>query len=444
MDGRALPQALEAERAVLGGLLLAPEQLAEVAELLGPEDWYREAHRVVWELLQELAEAGQARDLVGLVEALRRRGLEERAGGLSYVAALSDTIPATISLLHYAELVRDSALRRRLVLALGQLRERVLAGDEELPELLGAGEDLLRGLTDRAVTTDVRPLEAVMDDVYRRTRDLAAHPDRVTGTPTGYLELDRLMAGLQPTDLVVLAGRPAMGKSALAMSVAQNAAGRGHGVLVCSLEMGAEQLGQRAWSGEARVPLGRIRTGRLGDVDWHRLSDAHGTLAGLPLWIDDTPALTVAQIRGRARRLKARAPALAVIVVDYIQLMGADARLPREQQVSAASRGLKALAKELNVTVVGLSQLNRGVEQRADKRPLLSDLRESGAIEQDADVIMFVYRDEYYNKESADRNIAEVIVAKQRNGPTGTARLFFEGEFTRFENLDETAGGWTR
>jgi replicative DNA helicase len=297
-------------------------------------------------------------------------------------------------------------------------------------------ESTVFAVTQDTKSRDWAALSTVIDSEFLRIQKLSEHRQEVTGIATGYVDLDRQLAGLQPTDLVVLAARPSMGKTALAVNIAQNVALAGSGVGIFSLEMSREQLATRMLCAQARVNATNVRTGRLTrERDMPRLTRAAEELYQIPVFIDDTPAVSVTQIRSKARRLKARCPHLGVIVVDYIGLIHGDPRVSREQQVSASSRGLKALAKELQCTVLALSQLNRGVEQREDKRPRLADLRESGAIEQDADVILFIYRDEYYNPETADQGVAEVIVAKQRNGPTGFVKLAFVGEYTRFENL---------
>jgi len=442
-EGRALPQSLEAERAVLGGLMLDPERVLTTSELITPDDFYREAHKKLFQLMLDMTERGEPTEMVAVVERIVAASRADEYGGLAYVSSLPDAVPSTENLDYYAGLVRDRALRRRLILGAQQIADRVYSGDDELPELLDYAESTVFSVTQERSNQDWWSLGNVVDTEYARIKKLADLRGEVTGTPTGYTDLDRMLAGMQRSDLIILAARPAMGKTALALNFAQNAAHKDHAVGVFSLEMSRGQLATRLLCAEARVSMSKVRIGMLSrDHDWPRLNEAHERLSRLPLFIDDTPGLTATQVRSKARRLKAEHPNLALIIVDYIGLMGGDARLSREQQVSASSRGLKALAKELDITVVGLSQLNRGVEQRTDKRPLLSDLRESGAIEQDADIIMFIYRDEYYNKDSPDKNIAEVIVAKQRNGPTGTARLYFEGEFTRFENLDESHGGY--
>jgi len=442
-EARALPQSLEAERAVLGGLMLDPERLFCIAERLGPDDFYREAHRKLYRLMLDMVERHEPIEMTAVIERVYTSQRADEYGGLSYVSALPDSVPSTENLDYYAGVVADRAVRRRLIVGAQEIADRVYAGGDELPELLDFAETTVFGLTATRSQQDWTSLATVGDTEYpalKRRSDLRTD---VTGTPTGYRGLDRLLAGLQRQDLIILAARPSMGKTALALNIAQNAAARGHAVGVFSLEMSRGQLYTRLLCSEARVDMGKVRVGLLSrDHDWPRLNDAHETLTRLPLYIDDSPGLTASAIRGKARRLKAEHPELSVIVVDYIGLMGGDPRTPREQQVSASSRALKALARELDVTVIGLSQLNRGVEQRQDKRPLLSDLRESGALEQDADVILFIYRDEYYNRDSPDKNVAEVIVAKQRNGATGVVRLFFEGAFTRFENLDETHGAY--
>ncbi len=442
-EGRALPQSLEAERAVLGGLMLDPERVISMAELITPDDFYREAHKKLFRLMLDMAERGEPTEMVAVVERIVSAGKADEFGGLAYVSSLPDSVPSTENIEYYASVVRDRSLRRRLIVGAQEIANRVYTGEDELPELLDFAESTVFQVTQERTNQDWWSLGSVVDVEYTRIKKLADQRGEVTGTTTGYRDLDKMLAGMQRSDLIILAARPAMGKTALALNICQNAAHHGHAVGVFSLEMSRGQLATRLLCAEARVSMSKVRVGMLSrDQDWPRLNEAHESLSRLQIFIDDTPGLTATQVRSKARRLKAENPNLAVIVVDYIGLMGGDSKLSREQQVSASSRGLKALAKELDITVIGLSQLNRGVEQRTDKRPLLSDLRESGAIEQDADIIMFIYRDEYYNKESPDKNIAEVIVAKQRNGPTGTARLFFEGEFTRFENLDETHGGY--
>lgn len=433
--------ALDAERALLGGLLVAGQgAVSELAERVASADFARAAHARIWDQLLAMAERGEPVELTSLLDRLQGRQLLEECGGLIYVTQLGDDAPAAGSLIHYADTIRDRAQRRRLEATLRRIQEQLGDTSHELPELLAQAEEALLSAGERSASAEAVPLGHLTTDAYARIRAAQAAGAPSLGHPTGYIELDRLLGGLAPTDLVVLAARPAMGKTALAQSLAHGVAERGGAVLFFSLEMGRAQVADRALAGAAQVPLQRARRGQVSRDELGQLLEASERLHTLPIQVDDRAGLTVAQVRAASRRwarmLRQAGKRPAMIVVDYIGLMGAtDPRTPREQQVAASSRGLKALAKELEVAVLCLAQLNRGVEARTDKRPLLSDLRESGAIEQDADSILFIYRDEYYNKNSTDRGVAEVIVAKQRNGPTGTARLAFIGELTRFENL---------
>jgi replicative DNA helicase len=440
-ENRSLPQSLEAERIVLGGLMLDADRMAAVMELLDADDFYRESHAHLFALMAEMNQKGEPTEMMAVVQRVASAGRAEEMGGLSYVSSLPDNVASTENLEYYAKVVREHAVTRRLILAARGIADRAGSGQDELEGLLDFAESEVFAVTQQKSSVDWSVLSELVDQEFLRIQNLASRGEDITGVPTGFVDLDRMLAGLQRTDLLILAARPSMGKTALALNICQNCAHQGFGVGVFSLEMGRGQLATRMLTCEARVDASRVRTGRLSEeYDWPKLVEAADALHHLPVYIDDTPGLTVSQIRSKARRLKARYPQLAVLMIDYIGLMSGDPRVSREQQVSAASRGLKALAKEIDVAVIALSQLNRGVEGRQDKRPMLSDLRESGAIEQDADVIMFIYRDEYYNKESPDKNVAEVIVAKQRNGPTGTVRLAFQGEHTRFDNLARESG----
>lgn len=440
-QGRPLPQSLEAERAVLGGLMLDPARVPEVAELVSPEDFYREAHQNLFRLMVEMDAGGAPTEMVAVVERIAATTDPDKYGGIAYVSSLSDNVPSTENLEYYARLVHRRAVARRLALVGRKITDKALEAPDDLPELVEFAESTLFAVTQERGAEDWKQLSELVDTEFLRIQKLSEDAGDVTGVPTGFIDLDRKLAGLQPSDLVILAARPSMGKTSLALNIARHAA-RTVGVGIFSLEMSRGQIATRLLCAEARVDASRIRTGFLSkDQDWPALTRAAEELYPLPLFIDDTPGLNVNQIRSKTRRLKSLHPELGLIVVDYIGLMSGDPRLSREQQVAASSRGLKALAKELNLTVLALSQLNRGVEQRPNKRPLLSDLRESGAIEQDADVIMFIYRDEYYNKDnSAEPGVAEVIIAKQRNGPTGVVKLAFQGRHTRFDNLAENIG----
>jgi len=443
-EGGALPQSLEAERAVLGGLMLAPDQCLVIAESLNAEDFHREAHGKLFGLMVGMAEANKPTEMVAVIEQVIATNAADEVGGLAYVQGLSDNVPSTQNLDYFAKIVEQRAIARRLIQGVQEIESQARTGGSELDDLLDFAERTVFDVTQQGAKQDWEQLSSVVDSAFMKIQERSeAGPGEVTGVPTGFVDLDRLLAGLHTSDLLVLAARPAMGKTALGLNVALNAAHHGCGVGVFSLEMSREQLATRLLCAQGRVNAGAVRTGNLNkDRDWPRLVESAEVLCNLPLFIDDTPGLTITQIRSKARRLKSACPELGLIVVDYIGLMGTnDPRASRERQVALSSMGLKNLAKELDITVLALSQLNRGVEMRDNKRPRLSDLRESGAIEQDADVIMFIYRDEYYNPDSSpEPGVAEVIIGKQRSGRTGTVKLAFQGEYLRFENLARDMG----
>jgi len=443
VEGGALPQSLEAERAVLGGLMLDPDQCLVIAETLDPDDFHREAHARLFELMVGMANANRPTELFAVVEQVVSTGKVSDVGGLSYVQGLSDNVPSTQNLDYYADIVSKHAIARRLIEGVQGIEEQARTGGQELDELLDFAEKTVFEVTQQGTKQDWERLSQIVDSAFMNIQERSQNSGEITGIPTGFVDLDRLLAGLHATDLVVLAARPAMGKTALALNIALNAAHHGAGVGVFSLEMSRAQLATRLLCAQGRVNAGNVRTGYLSkERDWPRLTEAAEVLYNLPMFIDDTPGLSITQIRSKARRLKARCPELGLIVVDYIGLLAGDPKLGRERQVAMCSMGLKNLAKELEVCVLALSQLNRGVEMRDNKRPRLSDLRESGAIEQDADVIGFIYRDEYYNKESSpEPGVAEVLIEKQRSGSTGTVKLAFQGEYVRFENLARDVGG---
>ena len=442
-SGRGIPHSREAERAVLGGLMLDPERMGTVAEHVGIDDFYAEAHQKLFELMAGMAERGEPTEMVAVVEAVTRAGLQDAVGGIAYVSSLPDDVPATANLDFYAGIVRDRAIERRLLTGVQEIAEEVHAGQKEVSELLELAESTIFRVTQERNSADWQVMSTVLDEEFLRIQKLAENSGEVTGISTGFYDLDRMLAGLHRTDLIILAARPAMGKTAFCLNIAKNVAMQGYGVGLFSLEMSAGQLVTRVLVSTARVGAGKVRTGKLSkDSDWPKLTQAAEDLYRAPLFVDDTPGINITQLRSKARRLKAKHPELSLIIVDYIGLMSGDPRVSRQEQVSASSRGLKALAKELDVCVIGLSQLNRAVENRNPKIPQMSDLRESGAIEQDADIIMFIYRDEYYNKEATTRpGVADIIIAKQRNGATGTVELAFQGEFTLFDNLARGAEG---
>ncbi len=408
-------------------------------ELLSSEDFYREAHRKVFRAAVSLSERNEPIDLVTLSEVLRTRGELEGVGGATYLAQLADCVPTAANIVNYARIVRDKSILRALISATTEIATRGYEAPDDVTDLLDQAEQRIFAISDREVKPAFVRIENVLTDTIKLIERLYEQKQSVTGVTTGYADLDRITAGFQPSDLIIIAGRPSMGKTAFVLNIAANAAMKADvGVAVFSLEMAKEQLAMRLLCSEARVDLARVRTGHLSDREFPQLAMAAGRLADTPIYIDDTPALSVLELRAKARRLK-RDPAtkLGLIVVDYLQLMrGSDGKDNREQEISEISRSLKALAKELSVPVVALSQLNRQVENRNPPKPRLADLRESGAIEQDADVIAFIYREEVYVEDTDKRGLAEIIVAKQRNGPIGSVELTFLHEFTRFENRE--------
>jgi replicative DNA helicase len=436
---RLPPQAQEAEQSVLGGLLIDSRRWDEITETVNAEDFYARPHREIFSAIHALHEAGEAVDVVTTSEWLANNGSLEKAGGLSYLGELANNTPGTANVMAYARIVRERSVLRRLIDAASQISEKAYSPDGlDIGALIDYAEKLVFDISesDRRQALGFQPLQGLLTQAVDRIEELYESDEAITGVSTGFKDLDELTAGLQRADLVVIAGRPSMGKTSLAMNIAENAAvGSKLPVAVFSMEMPGQQLAMRMLASLGRINAHRVRTGRLSQEDWPRLTSAVGLLDEAPVFIDDTPALTPLELRSRVRRLTRDKGQLGLIVVDYLQLMQTgDNSENRAVEVANITRALKVLAKESMVPVVVLSQLNRGLEQRPNKRPIMSDLRESGAIEQDADVIIFIYRDEVYNEDSSDKGTAELIVAKQRNGPIGTVRLTFLGEYTRFEN----------
>ncbi|MBI4365465.1 MAG: replicative DNA helicase [Deltaproteobacteria bacterium] len=433
---RLPPQNIEAEQSVLGALLVDGEALVRVLEVCTGEEFYRGTHRQIFQAIVALFQRNEPADLVTVTNWLRTQQQLEAVGGAAYLATLVDQVPTTANVVYYAKIIREKAILRRLIGGATEILQKAYAGGEDVDGSLDRAEQIIFEIAQQKIRPSFVSLKELVKHSFRIIEQLYEKKQAVTGVPTGYVDLDRLTAGLQPSDLIVVAGRPSMGKTALALCMATHAAREGGvGTAIFSLEMSKEQLVQRMLCAEARVDASRLRGGFLSDRDWPKLTRAAGFLSEAPVYIDDTPAMNVLEMRAKARRLQ-RDKGLGLVVVDYLQLMrGLGSIESREREISEISRSLKALAKELSVPVVAISQLNRGVESRQDKRPQMADLRESGAIEQDADVILFVYREEMYNRESPEKGIAEVIVGKQRNGPTGFVRLAFLSEYTRFENL---------
>ena len=443
---RVPPHSVEAEQAVIGGLMLAPESLDGTSSLLDSTDFYRRDHRLIYEAICGLSAKGKPFDVVTLGEWFDANGSAEQIGGAAYLIELATSTPSAANIGAYAQIVRDKAVLRRLIEAGTQIvNDGFQPGQASVRDVLDKAEQRVfqiaeQGDRGRKEFVDLR--EAMLD-AYRILQDRHENQGTVTGIPTGFTELDEMTAGLQPTDLIILAARPSMGKTALAVNIAEYAAMKTKkAVAIFSMEMSASQLAFRLISSMGRIDSQRLRTGDLQEEDWPRVSSAIRMLSELKIFIDDKPGLSPIELRGRARRLK-REHDLGLIVVDYLQLMQVQGTQEnRATEIAEISRSLKGLAKELNVPVIALSQLNRSLESRTDKRPVMSDLRESGGIEQDADVIVFIYRDEVYNKDKQDnKGLAEIIIAKQRNGPTGKVDLRFAGAYTRFDNLARESYG---
>lgn len=436
--GRIPPQNVEAEQSVLGTILLSDHSLSSVLELLVSNDFYKESHKLIFEAMIVLFENNEPQDIITVSNLLRDQNNLEKAGGVAYLATLTSIVPVTANLFHYAKIIRQKAVLRNLISVNTEIASRCYEEQGDIDTLVDEAEqaifEIARSKSDKSFT----PLKRIIPGAFETVEQLYKRKEMITGVPTGFTELDKMTAGLQPSDLIILAGRPSMGKTAFAMNIAQNASLLDKtGVAIFSLEMSKEQLAMRLLCSAGHIDSQRVRTGKLHNEDWPKLTRAVGMLTEAPMYIDDTPAISVLEMRAKVRRLAAQYP-LGMIIVDYLQLMrGRNSTENRTQEISEISRSLKAMAKELKVPVIALSQLNRSLESRPDKRPMMSDLRESGAIEQDADVICFIYRDEVYNKAEDNPNIgiSEIIIGKQRNGPTGTVKLTFIKEFTMFENL---------
>ncbi len=439
---RVPPHSIEAESSVLGGLLLDNHAWDRVGDLLVESDFYRHEHQMIYTAIAGLVNASKPADVITVYEKLQGLGKSEEIGGLVYLNSLAQYVPSASNIRRYAEIVRERAILRKLVTASDEIAtnafntqgrpvDKIL--DEAEQKIFNIGEEGSR------MKQGFQGMDTLVVNLLDRVQEMADNPNDITGVPTGFIDLDRMTSGLQAGDMVVLAARPSMGKTAFAVNIAEHVAlNEGLPVAIFSMEMGAAQLAVRIVGSIGRIEQGHLRTGKLTDDEWPRLTEAIERLRNVSLHIDETPGLTPSELRANARRLARQCGKLGLIVVDYLQLMSGSAGSQGENratELGEISRGLKMLAKELQCPVIALSQLNRSVETRTDKRPMMSDLRESGAIEQDADIIMFIYRDDYYNKDSKEPNVAEIIIGKQRNGPTGTVKLFFQKSQTRFESL---------
>ncbi len=432
------PQNLEAEQSILGGILLDNNALNHVLEIVGRGDFYSEAHRKIFSAILELYERNEPADLITLNNILRDREYLDGVGGEVYLASLVDGVPSAANIAYYSKIVKEKAILRGLIDAATDILNRSYNAGPDIDAVLDEAEHVIFEISENKIKPAFSSIKDIVKETFEHIEQLYEKKTLITGISTGFQRVDEITSGLQNSDLIIVAGRPSMGKTAFAINIAQHAAIEDRvPVAIFSLEMSKEQLALRMLSSDGKVDSQKMRRGFIGEVDWPKLVAAAGRLSEAPIYIDDTPAISVLEIKAKARRLKAES-GLDLIVVDYLQLMrGRDASAPREQEISEISRSLKSLAKELNVPVLALSQLNRQVESRTDKRPQLADLRESGAIEQDADVIMFIYRDEVYNKseDNPEKGKAEIIIGKQRNGPVGVANVSFLHEFTSFENL---------
>ena len=434
---RVPPSNLQAEESLLGAMLLSRDAVAAAAEVVGADDFYKPAHGHLYDAVTSLVSRGEPVDPVTVADELTRADLLDVVGGPEALIRLQTGTPATTNAHHYAKIVEEHALLRRMIGVAGEIAELGYSLPEDVTKTIDQAESMVYELSQHRMTDSMSQLSDMLKETLDRIEELYDRGDAITGVPSGYSDLDAMLSGLQPNALVVVGARPAVGKTAFALGMASHAAlVARRPVLFFSLEMSRVELSQRLLCSEARVDSQKVRNGRLEDADWSKITNAVGRLGEAPIWIDDNPNVSLMEIRGKARRLKSRVGDLGMVVVDYIQLMtGRAGAESRQVEVAELSRGLKILARELEVPVVALAQLNRGLEQRADKRPMLSDLRESGSLEQDADVVMFIYRHEVYEPSPEHAGLAEIIVAKHRSGPTGVERLAFLDHYSRFANM---------
>ena len=436
---KAPPQNIEVEEALLGALLLDQNAVPEVIGILTPFDFYRSAHQKIYSAIISLFKKNEPVDIIILTNLLAEQDQLDQVGGITYISQLLDSAPLAANAVHYANIVKEKSTLRQLIEKSTEIAKRCFEDAGNADELLEFSERSIFEISQQKLQNMYSPIGALIDTSINTLVERKGKTSLVSGVETAFIDLDRVTAGLQPSDLIILAARPSMGKTAFALNIATNAAilaQKPVATAVFSLEMSKEQLALRMLCSEASVDASKLRSGYLTKEDWENITDAAGRLSEAPIYIDDSPAITALELRAKARRLKMEKN-IGLIIIDYLQLMRGSSAERRELEISEISRSMKALAKELNVPVLALSQLNRKLEERADKRPILSDLRESGALEQDADVVLFIYRDEVYNKDenSPYRGTADILVRKQRNGPTGDIKLLFSGRYTRFDNL---------
>ena len=436
---RTPPHNIDAEQAVLGAIFLVPDTIVTATEILEPEDFYRVSHQRIFETMIRLTDKGEPIDLVTITTELEDLKLLNEVGGVSYLTDIATSVPTAANIEYYARIVEEKSTLRRIIFAATDIVTKTYDEGDEVTDLLDHAEKTILEISQNKASGRFQNIQDVLVDVYDNIEQLHNQQDEVTGIATGFRDLDHITSGFQKNDLIIVAARPSVGKTAFALNIAQNVAvNSDENVAIFSLEMGADQLVMRMLCAEGNIDSQRLRTGKLQEEDWRKLTMAMGSLSNAGIYIDDTPGIKVNEIRSKCRRLKQES-GLGMVLIDYLQLIqgsSASSRENRQQEVSEISRALKALARELEVPVIALSQLSRGVEQRQDKRPMMSDIRESGSIEQDADIVGFLYRDDYYDQESEKENIIEIIIAKQRNGPVGTVELAFVKEYNKFVDLD--------
>ncbi|MDD5794195.1 MAG: replicative DNA helicase [Clostridiales bacterium] len=433
---RSLPHSIEAEQSIIGAMIIDKNAIVKVAEKLKEEDFYRDGHKIIYRAIFEMLKNDMAVDLVTLLEYLKSTDMLEKAGGVAYITEVSSSVLTTANLPSYIEIVEQKSILRKLIKASTKIIEDSYNKQTEVQDVLDSAEKKIFDISENRTNNDFEPLKDVLERGFLEIERLYNNKGEITGIGSGITDLDAKTSGFQKGDMVLIAARPSMGKTTFALNIAEHAALReGKSVVIFSLEMSKEQLAYKLLCSEANVDMLKLRTGALEDKDWENIARATGPLSKAKIYIDDTAGVTVMEMRSKCRRIKMEY-GIDLILIDYLQLMSGSNSESRQQEVSEISRSIKALAKEMECPVIALSQLSRAPEQRADHRPMLSDLRESGSIEQDADIVMFLYRDEYYNKETEDKNIAECILAKQRNGPVGTVKMAFIGALSKFGNLD--------
>lgn len=435
---KSLPQSIEAEQSVLGAMMIDRNIIAQAAEPLSADDFYRDAHKVIFKSIVEMFQKDEPVDQLTLLEYLKATDRLEKAGGITYVTEIGASILTTANVKSYIKIVEEKAMLRRLIQSATNIIEDCYNKQDDVPSVLDGAEKKIFDLAETKQSNDFEPLNVILERSFEQIEGMFSNKGELTGVGSGFTDLDEMTSGFQSGDMVLIAARPSMGKTTFALNIAENAALRqGKSVVIFSLEMSKEQLANKLLCSEANVDMLSLRTGNLEDRDWENIARAAGPLSSAKVYIDDTAGVSIMEMRSKCRRLKIEY-GIDLILIDYLQLMSGSGEESRQQEVSEISRNIKAIAKEMKCPVIALSQLSRAPEQRADHRPMLSDLRESGSIEQDADLVMFLYRDEYYNKESEDKGIGECIIAKQRNGPVGTVKLAWLGQYSKFGNLEPT------